>query len=244
MTGRAEKAAEALTALDALGVPRLRSFETDLLLAAAWAAAAAGDLPGARARLDEASDLGQEVGHLVGAASALHGLARLGHARQVAARLDELAAQMDGEFVVARSAYAYAVAASDSEALHAVSDTFEGLGAILYAAEASAEAAAALRRGGRPRESAADEHRAANLLARCEGSATPVVSTITARGRLTPGELDAAAQAAAGRSNKQIAADRGISVRTVETHLQRVYEKLGISSRGELADALRDQPSI
>ena len=146
--------------------------------------------------------------------------------------------------MVARAAYANAVAARDGEALHEVSEAFEGLGANLYAAEASVEAAAVLRRGGRPRDAAADEHRAAQLLSRCEGAATPVVRTITARSRLTPGELDAAVQAAAGRSNKQIAADSHISVRTVENHLQRVYEKLGISSRRELADALRDQPGI
>jgi DNA-binding CsgD family transcriptional regulator len=136
------------------------------------------------------------------------------------------------------------VAASDSQALHEVSEAFEGLGALLYAAEASAEAAAVLRRDGRPRDATADENRAAQLLSRCEGAVTPVVRTITARSRLTPGELDAAAQAAAGRSNKQIAADSHISVRTVENHLQHAYEKLGISSRRELAEALRDQPGI
>ena len=69
-----------------------------------------------------------------------------------------------------------------------------------------------------------------------------MVRTITARSRLTPGELDAAVQAAAGRSNKQIAGDSHLSVRTVENHLQHVYEKLGISSRRQLAAALRDQP--
>ena len=81
------------------------------------------------------------------------------------------------------------------------------------------------------------------LLARCEGAATPPVRVITARVRLTPGEFDTAVQAAAGRSNKQIAADMHLSVRTVESHLQRAYEKLGISGRRELAGALRDQPT-
>ena len=242
MTGRAEQAAATLSAVDALAVPIWPSIRTDLLQARAWAAAAAGDLPTARTRLEEAADFGQETGDLIGAASALHGLARLGHARQVASRLDDLAAQVDGEFVVARAAYANAVAARDIQALHTVSQAFEGLGALLYAAEASVEAAAVLRRGGRPREAAAGENRAAQLLSRCEGAATPVVRTITARARLTPGELDAAVQAAAGRSNKQIAADSHISVRTVENHLQHVYEKLGISSRRELAHALHDQP--
>ena len=242
ITGRAEQAAETLAAVDALAVPIVPDRRTELLEARAWAAAAAGDLATARARFEEAAGSGEEIGDLVGAASALHGLARLGQARQVAGRLDDLAAQVDGEFVAARAAYANAVAAGDGQALHAVSEAFEGLGALLYAAEASVEAAAVLRRGGRPREAAADENRAAQLLSRCEGAATPVVRTITARSRLTPGELDAAVQAAAGRSNKQIAADSHISVRTVENHLQRVYEKLGISSRRELADALRDQP--
>jgi DNA-binding CsgD family transcriptional regulator len=241
MTGQPERAAGALAALDALGLPMPPNLRTELLQARAWAAAAAGDLPTARARLEEAADYGQEIGDLVGAASALHGLARLGQ-RQVASHLDDLAAQVDGEFVVARAALANAVAARDGEVLDKVSEVFEGLGAILFAAEASVEAAAILRHGGRPREAAAAEHRAAKLLSRCEGATTPVIKTITARARLTPGELDAALQAAAGRSNKQMAADSHLSVRTVENHLQHVYEKLGISSRRELADALRDPP--
>jgi DNA-binding CsgD family transcriptional regulator len=62
--------------------------------------------------------------------------------------------------------------------------------------------------------------------------------TITTSARLTPGELGTALQAAAGRSNKQIASDMCLSVRTVESHLQRVYEKLGVSGRHELVDVL------
>ncbi|MDT5321467.1 MAG: hypothetical protein QOD88_3989, partial [Mycobacterium sp.] len=144
----------------------------------------------------------------------------------------------------ARVAYTNGVAARNADALNKVSSDFEDLGALLYAAEARAEAAVVLRNAGRNRDGAAAERQAARLLARCEGAATPPVRLITARVRLTPGELDTAVQAAAGRSNKQIASDMHLSVRTVESHLQRVYEKLGVSGRRELADALPDHKTI
>ncbi|MEA2534833.1 MAG: hypothetical protein QOJ93_2644 [Actinomycetota bacterium] len=243
LAGRADRAAETLAAYDALGLPPVMLIETDLLQARAWAVAAAGDLAAACDQLEAAADLAEEIGDLIGATNTLHGLARLGRASQVAARLAALAAQVDGDLVAARAAYATAVAARDSTALHKVSRDFEDLGAILYAAEARAEAAVLLRRAGKARDGAAAEQHAARLLARCEGADTPPVRTITARVRLTPGELDTAQHAAAGRSNKRIAADMHLSVRTVESHLQHVYEKLGISGRHELADALRDQPS-
>ena len=243
LTGQASRAAETLASLDALALPANLLNETDLLQARAWAAAAAGDLPGARDQLEAAAGLGEEIGDLIGATSALHGLARLGRARHVAARLATLAAEVDGDLVAARAAYANAIAARDSEALEKVSGDFEVLGANLYAAEARAEAAVLLRRTGRARDAAAVEQKAGRLLARCEGAVTPAVQAITARVFLTPGELDAARQAAAGRSSRQIAADMHLSVRTVESRLQRVYEKLGVCGRRELVGALADLPA-
>jgi DNA-binding CsgD family transcriptional regulator len=243
LAGQANRAAETLAALDALGVPAMLINQTEVLQARAWTAAAAGDLPGARQQLEQAADLGEEIGDLIGAVSALHGLARLGHARQVSARLGVLASQVDGDLVATRAAYASALAARDGEVLGKVAGDFEDLGTILYAAEASAEAAVLLRHAGETRRAAAAEQRAARLLVRCEGAATPPVRFISARVRLTQGELDTAMQAAAGRSNKQIAAEMQLSVRTVESHLQRAYEKLGISGRHELAGALQDQPT-
>jgi DNA-binding CsgD family transcriptional regulator len=243
LAGQAGRATGTLAALGALGLPAVPVNETEVLQARAWTAAAAGDLPAARRQLEAAADLGEEIGDLIGAVSALHGLARLGHARQVSARLAALATQVDGDLVAARAAYVSALAARDSEVLAKVAGDFEDLGTILYAAEACADAAAVLRHAGEARPAAAAEQRAARLLARCEGAATPPVRHITARVRLTQGELDTAMQAAAGRSNKQIAAEMQLSVRTVESHLQRAYEKLGISGRHELAGALRDQPT-
>jgi two-component system, NarL family, response regulator LiaR len=50
---------------------------------------------------------------------------------------------------------------------------------------------------------------------------------------LTPRELDILRAAARGLGNKQIGAELGLSARTVQTHLTRVFAKLGVSSRTE-----------
>jgi DNA-binding CsgD family transcriptional regulator len=55
---------------------------------------------------------------------------------------------------------------------------------------------------------------------------------------LTAQELQVAELAAAGLSNKQIAARLYLSHRTVGAHLYRIFPKLGISSRAALRDAL------
>jgi DNA-binding CsgD family transcriptional regulator len=243
LVGQADRAAETLAVHDALDPPSVLPNETNILQARAWTVAAAGDLPAARDHLEAAAELGEQIGDLIGASSALHGLARLGRAGHVAARLTALAEEIDGDLAPARAAYATAVAAEDSTALDQVAGEFENLGANLYAAEAHAEAAVLLRRAGLTRQTAAAEQKAAQLLARCEGAVTPPLRTTTGRVRLTPAELDTAVQAAVGRSNKQIASDMQLSVRTVESHLQRAYEKLGVSGRHELADALRHQPT-
>ena len=50
---------------------------------------------------------------------------------------------------------------------------------------------------------------------------------------LTPREMEVLRAAARGLANKQIAAELGLSARTVQTHLTRVFAKLGVASRTE-----------
>lgn len=54
-------------------------------------------------------------------------------------------------------------------------------------------------------------------------------------GLLTERELDVARLVVQGRTNRQVAASLYVSVRTVEVHLGRVFRKLGVRSRTELA---------
>jgi len=57
-------------------------------------------------------------------------------------------------------------------------------------------------------------------------------------GALTPQEITVAELVASGHSNREVATDLQLSVKTVEVHLTRIYAKLGISSRGQLASHL------
>ena len=58
-------------------------------------------------------------------------------------------------------------------------------------------------------------------------------------GELTPTERRVAEQVAEGRTNKEAAAALFVTVKTVEANLSRVYAKLGIRSRSELASQPR-----
>jgi DNA-binding CsgD family transcriptional regulator/predicted ATPase len=60
---------------------------------------------------------------------------------------------------------------------------------------------------------------------------------------LTPTEFQIAELVAEGRSNKEIAAQLFLSVRTVETNLSNIYRRLGVESRTELAGRLTSSDS-
>jgi DNA-binding CsgD family transcriptional regulator len=53
--------------------------------------------------------------------------------------------------------------------------------------------------------------------------------------RLTPTERRVAELVAEGRANKEVAAALFVTVKAVEANLSRVYAKLGVRSRTELA---------
>lgn len=66
----------------------------------------------------------------------------------------------------------------------------------------------------------------------------------TSEGVLTPQQWRIVRLAARGMTNPQIAAQLSISPRTVGYHLYQVYPKLGIASRRQLADLLRNAPGL
>ncbi len=101
------------------------------------------------------------------------------------------------------------------EHLRAAADTFERLGARPWAGRARAELAATGETRRQRDPSTIDE--------------------------LTPQELQIALLLTAGRTTRETAAALFPSPKTVEYHLRHIYQKLGIHSRDELAQALATQ---
>lgn len=219
-------------------------LEADSLRAQAWFHVAAGNRPRARALLERAVDVADRTGDSVWATAALHDMARLDFARGALDQLEELAAAIEGPLVQARLRHVRAKVDGDPAELSAASVDFEVIGAALLAAETAADAARVLGRRGLIHEAGAAERRATDLAARCEGATTPALTAVVgARATLAPRQLDIALLAARGVPNKAIAAQLGLSLRTVENRLHETYSILGIAGRGELAEALKARNS-
>jgi DNA-binding CsgD family transcriptional regulator len=242
LAGRTAEANEALQAAAEITDPAFMYDAVDLLHTRAWAAAADGHLPRARSGLTEVVRLADEIGDHVGLSIALHSSARLCNTSHEAgrflARMAELSPMLDGTFFPARLAHVRGLSTEDPEILGDAAGMFAAVGADLLAAEAAADAASRWQVGGEPRRCAAASQLARSLLARCEGALTPALRSLDSRTTLTAAERDTAELAARGYSNKAIAEELVLSVRSVENRLQRTYEKLGINSREELQSAL------
>jgi len=199
-----------------------------------WGLAGDGDSLTAAHHAVEGATRAVAATHLVWGAWQLHDAVRLGHAELAAPMLSGLAEGIEGRMVPAMALHGMAQLEGDPVSLQSASSEFEQMGAMLFAAEAAAEAQRAFARHGRQRQSQVAGARASVLAARCEGVRTPALAD-TGPVPLTPRELDVARLAARGLPSRQLADRLGISVRTVDNHLGSVYGKLGIGGRVDLA---------
>jgi DNA-binding CsgD family transcriptional regulator len=81
---------------------------------------------------------------------------------------------------------------------------------------------------------------AAYLHARARVGAAPAPRSMSARLALTSREAAVAEAVANGLSNKQVAQEFAISVRTVENHLRSIFSKCNVTTRTRLAAKLRE----
>jgi DNA-binding CsgD family transcriptional regulator len=238
LLGDLGRADVALARADAVGdSPVATSFATRERTRA-WLEAGRGDLVSARARLRDVLEVVQRDGVRTFEMAVLHDLARFGRAADTVERFRWLAGVVDGPLVQTHCGHAVAIAESDAESLQRVVDEYEALDTLAHAAEAAAELAELYQHRGDSRRATAAVHRSSELAARAGGVRTPPLMRGAGVEPLTGREREVALLAAGGRSSREIADRLYLSVRTVESHLARVYRKLGIGTRNELAAAL------
>ena len=131
--------------------------------------------------------------------------------------------------------YADAWQHQDGEALRAVARDFETAGNLPTAADAAAQAAEAFDDAHDGPGAYAARTQARLLSARFDRLRSPAQQRIEDGARLTRREKQIIELVCRGLSNKEIADQLELSVRTVEGHVLRVCAKLGVRSRGEAA---------
>ena len=153
----------------------------------------------------------------------------------IAAEQERLAQGCDARLVSAYAAHAAALAAHDGPALLAVADELAAIGADAYAMEAAVQAARQFVAAGREDSARRAATRARELHAADQGAEFPVIDGLDAVAtELTDREAQIAALAARGLSNREIADELVLSVRTVETYVYRAMQKRGVATRAEL----------
>lgn len=233
--GEVELAQETLRRADAYDLEGFRMQEALVEIARAWVAAAGGDRATAAATLASALQNARESHQWTHVAELWHESARLNLLDVVGGV--ELWQRPSARLGAARFDFVHARLSGSPADLEAASTTFETLGAILYAAEAAATAAACARGQATAKECSRLGAVAGQLASHCGEARTPLLNRVT-RGPLSARELEIAQLAKRGLTNQQIAEHLIISRRTVENHIYRIYTKLGIDSRSGLAEAL------
>ncbi|MGX9792540.1 LuxR C-terminal-related transcriptional regulator [Mycobacterium sp. MMS18-G62] len=208
-----------------------------LIAKACLAAAKTGERSGIELAR-EAADLAHRSGQYAVEAEALHHAARFGD-RTVAGRLAALGDRVSGPVIALQARHAAAVADRDAQALDVISAEFEAAGLMLSAADSAAQAVPLHDRAGERSKSSASSARALRLAAQCGGAATPAIRSAARPLPVSSREREVAGLVAAGLSNREIADQLTVSVRTVEGHIYRACIKLDAADRDELARIVR-----
>ncbi len=235
LTGNAERAEQVLD--EALAMARRGLLLPDQGRARALIAYVRGERSRAVEVSLAAANGAMEQGQRLPALFCAHDAARWGAGNAAVARARAAADCIPGVLAPALVAHAAAAAANDAGALVDAAAVLERLGAFGYAAEAYTLAAAYFAEDGLAARATREGERAHALAVRV-GMSIEAVAVLQGVSFLTTREREVAAMAGRGRSDKDIADALGVSVRTVETHLHRVYAKLGVGGRIRLAEAL------
>ncbi|MHA7155241.1 LuxR C-terminal-related transcriptional regulator [Arthrobacter sp. TMN-50] len=174
-------------------------------------------------REDEA--LGNSTWQLIALCSAM----RLGD-HGVAPSVLVLSATCQGRYASLCQLYAKGIDSEDAELVLQAMDAALGLGDLLFARDAAASAVQLATQGEEP----ATQAYVAERVRRIIGPPGTVVGARRQLASLTTRETEVMQAIVDGSTNREVAQALGVSVRTVEGHLHRVYAKLHVRTKAEL----------
>jgi len=201
----------------------------------AWLLAAEGRTEEAAAVIVAAVAEGIILGHFLLSALTLTVAIRVGHPAAALEQL-ELLTQLSPSPLIARiHEGAHAAAEADVARLCELAPTLAASGAAALAVDGLLEGARIAAKADR-----SELERKATLLARRLAADMDRVPGDTVADELTEREWTIARAAAGRKRSREIGEELGLSVRTVDNHLARIYRKLGVKGRVELEDVLAE----
>ncbi len=237
-SGDVDAALTALAAMRRARHPAYAYVESAFLLSEAWVAAARGRVTEACAIASRAAEFARAHGQPAREVMCLQTAAQFGDT-DVDARLAELVALVDGPRASVSARYARALANDDAAGLEEASREFEGMGDVLAAADAAAQAATCYRHAGRRGGALTSSDRAHQLASDCGGASSPALAAERLTIPFTQREREVAVLVSQGLSNREVAEAISLSVRTVEGHVYRASVKAGTATRSDLSSVIR-----
>jgi len=211
----------------------LRTQAPYVATAAAWALHAEGDGVGAQTTLLDAAQANPYP--IVRAELAYEAMRLDASARVAAPVVIEASERTDAPLAAAYARHAAARLADDGPALIVAAAEFERIGTRRHAILAAVDAARSFAAAGRQDSARRAVARARQLIPSSQGVELPPIEGIDADAvQLTAREGQIVRLAARGLSNAEIAEQLVLSIRTIESHLYRAMQKLGVDDRREL----------
>ena len=235
-SGDVDAAVAAIERARSLRHPNWVYVEPAFLVAQAWVAASQGQVSSARELSGRAAAAARANGQWAREVLALQCSVQFGENATTVDRLDDLCVVVEGPRAATAARYARALSDRDAATLGELSHDFESMGDLLAAADAAGQASALHSGKGRPSAALSEGGRAQHLALICGGAMSPVIAAARVVLPITAREREVATLVAQGLSNREIADAMNISVRTVESHVQRACSKTGVSNRVKLAE--------
>jgi DNA-binding CsgD family transcriptional regulator len=246
--GDVEGARSALERATRTNRENFRLMEPFLYLAIAWTAMLEGKVEEANEAATTGVAFARESGATAHLEMMTHSLARLGLREATAHALESTpAADSRSPFALAERGFATAFLDDDPVSLEANGHAWSTMGAPLYAAEAFALAAQLYRTCRKTAEAARADGLVSQMMLTADPARTPILRARQQQTLLTPRLAEVAELARQGLRTGEIAEHLVISQRSVESHMQRIYSRLGVTSRAELAlvlDGWSVEPAI